>query len=83
MRILLGSNAVWCTRVWSAGEGSPIPRLSALECVGGAENVVLHFWYGLSGGTMRLGPHLALPGFKISPGADLVGEHETAWGSTP
>jgi glycosyltransferase involved in cell wall biosynthesis len=75
MRILYSSNAVWCNTGYGVQGKYLIPRLSALECVGGAENVVLYFWYGLSGGTMRLGPHLALPGFGGPYGADLVGEH--------
>lgn len=75
MRILYSSNAVWCNTGYGVQGRHLIPRFSAMPVVGGAENVVLYFWYGLSGGTMRVGPHLALPGFGGPYGADLVGEH--------
>lgn len=75
MRILYSSNAIWCNTGYGVQGKHLIPRFSAMPVVGGAENVVLYFWYGLAGGAMRLGPHLALPGFGGPYGADLVGEH--------
>jgi hypothetical protein len=60
---------------------SLLPRLGALECVGGPENIALFAWYGVQGGLTQWGPHVVYPGHAHPYGVDIIGHHAKHFGA--
>jgi glycosyltransferase involved in cell wall biosynthesis len=81
MRILLSSNAPWCRTGYGVQAASLLPRLGALECVGGPENIALFAWYGVQGGLTQWGPHMVYPGHAHPYGVDVIGHHARHFGA--
>ena len=81
MRILLSSNAPWCRTGYGVQAASLLPRLGALECVGGPENIALFAWYGVQGGLTQWGPHVVYPGHAHPYGVDVIGHHARHFGA--
>lgn len=75
MRILWSSNAPWCGTGYGVQSRSLLPRLSALGCVGGAENIGVFAWFGVQGGLTQWGPHVVYPGHGSPYGTDVIGHH--------
>jgi glycosyltransferase involved in cell wall biosynthesis len=81
MRILLSSNAPWCRTGYGVQVENLLPRVGALECVGGAEKIALFAWYGVQGGLTQWGPHVVYPGHAHPYGVDVIGHHARHFGA--
>ena len=81
MRILLSSNAPHCSTGYGVQVKSLLPRLSALDVVGGAENIGIFAWFGLQGGLTQFGPHVMYPGHSHPYGTDIIGHHAKHFGA--
>jgi glycosyltransferase involved in cell wall biosynthesis len=57
------------------------PRLSALEVVGGPENLAIFAWFGVQGGMTQWGPHVVYPGHGDPYGVDVIGHHAKHFGA--
>ncbi len=81
MKILLSSNAPWCRTGYGVQVSSLLPRLGALDVVGGPEQLGLFAWFGVQGGLTQWGPHVVYPGHGDPYGVDVIGHHAKHFGA--
>lgn len=81
MRILLSSNAPWCSTGYGVQVRSLLPRLGGLKVVGRPENIGIFAWFGVQGGLTQWGPHVLYPGHGSPYGTDVIGHHAKHFGA--
>ena len=81
MRILYCANAPWSGSGYGVQAQHLLPRLAALPCVGGPENIGIFAYWGLQGGMTQWGPFAVYPAGVENYGNDVIGLHAKDFGA--